>query len=51
MRLLTPRKFETQEWSLETEDGRVIQLLEEQRADPFMNTALQAEAKTEGVTG
>ncbi|MCJ1414629.1 hypothetical protein MMC32_000956 [Xylographa parallela] len=39
--------FETQEWSLETEDGRVIQLLEEERKDPFKNTALQAEVKGE----
>lgn len=38
-------KFQTQEWSLETEDGRVIQLLEDDRADPFQNTPLQAEAK------
>lgn len=37
--------FQTQEWSLETEDGRVIQLLEDDRADPFQNTPLQAEAK------
>ena len=27
------------------EDGRVIQLLEEERMDPFKNTTLQAEAK------
>ncbi|MCJ1392243.1 hypothetical protein MMC18_005110 [Xylographa bjoerkii] len=39
--------FETQEWSLETEDGRVIHLLEEERKDPFKNTALQAEVKGE----
>ena len=38
-------QFETQEWSLELEDGRKIDLLEENRADPFKNTALQAEAK------
>ncbi|MCJ1475336.1 hypothetical protein MMC13_003998 [Lambiella insularis] len=37
--------FETQEWSLETEDGEIIQLLEEERADPFKNTTLQAEVK------
>ncbi|MCJ1255730.1 hypothetical protein MMC24_003547 [Lignoscripta atroalba] len=37
--------FETQEWSLEMEDGQVVQLLQEERSDPFMNTALQAEAK------
>ncbi|CAF9904712.1 MAG: hypothetical protein HETSPECPRED_004763 [Heterodermia speciosa] len=36
--------FETQEWSLETEDGRVIHLLDENRTDPFKNTALQAES-------
>ncbi|MCJ1315165.1 hypothetical protein MMC15_000481 [Xylographa vitiligo] len=39
--------FETQEWSLETEDGKIIQLLEEVRKDPFKNTALQAEVKGE----
>ncbi|MCJ1355099.1 MAG: hypothetical protein MMC33_005090 [Icmadophila ericetorum] len=39
--------FETQEWSLELEDGRVIQLLDEDRIDPFRNTALQAEVKME----
>ena len=38
-------QFETQEWSLEMEDSRRIDLLEETRADPFRNTALQAEAK------
>ncbi len=38
-------QFETQEWSLEMEDGRKIDLLEENRADPFKNTALQADAK------
>lgn len=45
--ILTVRftKFQTQEWSLETEDGRVIQLLEDERADPFQNTPLQAAAK------
>ncbi|KAI4122078.1 MAG: hypothetical protein LQ338_006011 [Usnochroma carphineum] len=36
--------FETQEWSLEMEDGRKLQLLNEERADPFKNTALQAES-------
>ncbi|KAI4127146.1 MAG: hypothetical protein LQ347_004716 [Umbilicaria vellea] len=35
--------FDTQEWSLTTEDGQVIQLLDEERPDPFKNTALQAE--------
>ncbi|MCJ1299375.1 hypothetical protein MMC08_002167 [Hypocenomyce scalaris] len=35
-------QFETQEWSLETEDGQVIRLLDEERLDPFKNTALQA---------
>ncbi|KAL8953311.1 MAG: hypothetical protein Q9222_000835 [Ikaeria aurantiellina] len=34
--------FETQEWSLELEDGRKLQLLDEVRADPFRHTALQA---------
>ncbi|MCJ1238729.1 hypothetical protein MMC14_006720 [Varicellaria rhodocarpa] len=37
--------FETQEWSLETEDGKVIRLLEEERVDPFKNTTLRAEDK------
>lgn len=37
-------QFETQEWSLELEDGRKLQLLDEGRADPFKNTALQAES-------
>lgn len=37
-------QFKTQEWSLELEDGRKIDLLEENRADPFRNTTLQAEA-------
>ena len=32
----------TKEWSLETEDGRKIQLLDEGRKDPFLNSALQA---------
>ncbi|KAL9004465.1 MAG: hypothetical protein Q9188_002718 [Gyalolechia gomerana] len=36
--------FETQEWSLELEDGRKLQLLDERRADPFKNTTLQAES-------
>ncbi|KAL8691342.1 MAG: hypothetical protein Q9218_003410 [Villophora microphyllina] len=37
--------FETQVWSLELEDGRILQLLDEGRADdPFKNTALQGEA-------
>ncbi|KAL8703823.1 MAG: hypothetical protein Q9201_003001 [Fulgogasparrea decipioides] len=35
--------FETQEWSLELEDGRKLQLLEDERPDPFKNTALEAE--------
>ncbi|KAL8712565.1 MAG: hypothetical protein Q9220_003096 [cf. Caloplaca sp. 1 TL-2023] len=34
--------FETQEWSLEFDDGRKLQLLDEVRADPFKNTTLQA---------
>ncbi|KAL9065458.1 MAG: hypothetical protein Q9161_008219 [Pseudevernia consocians] len=37
-------KFETKEWSLETEDGRKIQLLDEGRADPFKETPSEAEA-------
>ena len=44
---LVGSQFETQEWSLETEDGKIIQLLEEERADPFRNTVLRAEAKGE----
>ncbi|MCJ1275291.1 hypothetical protein MMC21_003092 [Puttea exsequens] len=36
-------KFETQEWSLEMEDGRKIQLLDEVREDPFKNTMLEGE--------
>ncbi|KAL8793474.1 MAG: hypothetical protein Q9195_003957 [Heterodermia aff. obscurata] len=36
--------FETQEWSLETEDGSVIHLLDENRTDPFKSPALQAES-------
>lgn len=39
------KKFQTQEWSLETEDGRVIQLLDQETADPFQNTLLQGESK------
>lgn len=30
-------QFETKEWSLETEDGRTIQLLDEKSGDPFQN--------------
>ncbi len=37
-------QFETQEWSLELEDRRVLSLLDEERTDPFKNTALKAEA-------
>ncbi|KAL8999441.1 MAG: hypothetical protein Q9169_001755 [Polycauliona sp. 2 TL-2023] len=36
--------FETQEWSLEMEDGRKLQLLDEVRDDPFKHTALQAQS-------
>ncbi|KAL8726263.1 MAG: hypothetical protein Q9166_006809 [cf. Caloplaca sp. 2 TL-2023] len=36
--------FETQEWSLEMEDGRKLQLLDEVRDDTFNHTALQAES-------
>ena len=32
------------EWSLETEDGRTVQLMDEGRGDPFKNTTLEAEA-------
>jgi hypothetical protein len=38
-------QFETLEWSLETEDGEVIRLLDEERADPFKNSTLRAEVK------
>jgi hypothetical protein len=40
-------QFETQEWSLEMEDGRVLQLLDETRTDPFKDSALRAAAKEE----
>lgn len=36
--------FETQEWSLELEDGRKLHLLDAGREDPFKNTTLQAES-------
>ncbi len=36
-------KFETKEWSLTTEDGRVIQLLDEGREDPFKDMTQQTE--------
>lgn len=36
-------QFETKEWSLETEDGRKIQLLDQGRADPFRDTLLEGE--------
>ncbi|MCJ1465572.1 hypothetical protein MMC07_004191 [Pseudocyphellaria aurata] len=39
-------KFRTEVWSLETEDGRVIQLLDGERVDPFLNTPLQAGARS-----
>ncbi|KAL8938869.1 MAG: hypothetical protein Q9211_003005 [Gyalolechia sp. 1 TL-2023] len=35
--------FETEEWSLELEDGRKLQLLDEGSTDAFRNTTLQAE--------
>ena len=38
-------QFETQEWSLEMEDGRKLQLLDETRDDPFKHTALQAQSQ------
>ncbi|KAL9125309.1 MAG: hypothetical protein Q9217_005467 [Psora testacea] len=49
MRFRSERKtrmgyFETKEWSLETEDGRIVQLLDDGRVDPFKNTTLQAES-------
>lgn len=28
-------QFKTEEWSLETEDGKVVQLLDESSGDPF----------------
>ena len=34
---------------METEDGKVIQLLEEERSDPFKNSALRAESKGDDV--
>ena len=33
-------QFETKEWTLETEDGRVVNLLNEGKEDPFVNTDL-----------
>ena len=33
-------QFETVEWSLETEDGRKIQLLDDGRADPLEGTSI-----------
>lgn len=39
-------QFETKEWSLETEDGRIVQLLDEGRGDPFKGSALQAEGSS-----
>lgn len=38
------KQFETQEWSLELEDGRKLQLLDDGREDPFKNTTLQADS-------
>ena len=32
------RQFETMEWSLEMEDGTVVQLLEDKNEDPFQGT-------------
>ncbi|MCJ1340220.1 hypothetical protein MMC09_005514 [Bachmanniomyces sp. S44760] len=51
MRFKSTRKtrmgyFETEEWSLKTEDGQIVQLLQEERSDPFKNTQLRAEVKT-----
>lgn len=36
-------QFETQEWSLETEDGRRIQLLADEKLDLFKSPVSQAE--------
>lgn len=33
-------QFETTEWSLETEDGRIIQLLDEEHGDPLQGTTI-----------
>ena len=33
-------QFETTEWSLETEDGRIVQLLDEENADPLQGTSI-----------
>lgn len=33
-------QFETTEWSLETEDGRIVQLLDEGDADPLQGTSI-----------
>jgi len=41
--LMASGQFETQEWSLETEDGKKIQLLDEGKADPIINTTLQSD--------
>ena len=43
-RLTSRVQFETKEWSLETMDGRKLQLLDQGREDPFKNTSLEAEA-------
>ncbi len=37
-------QFETQEWSLETKDGRVIQLMDGKK-DPFLGPEAGVEAK------
>ncbi|KAL8972329.1 MAG: hypothetical protein Q9183_000611 [Haloplaca sp. 2 TL-2023] len=43
--------FETHEWSLEMEDGRKLQLLDEGRADDaFKDTTLKAETSLEAET-
>ena len=37
-------KFQTKEWSLQTEDGRIVTLLDEGREDPLRNIGAQAES-------
>lgn len=41
--LMLAMQFETKEWSLEMEDGRMLQLLDKGRDDPFVNTVVQVE--------
>ncbi|KAL1303802.1 hypothetical protein AAFC00_000265 [Neodothiora populina] len=49
MRFKSSRKqrmgyFETTEWSLQTEDGTVVNLLNDETKDPFQQTPMEAEA-------